>query len=617
MKRSTGAFVLLMGGVLFAQDIHFKTRTIRPVSKPDENAGANSASIHRIIQFDHSPGVEDLDDLLKDGLQVVGALPDNAVVVAAPAGVSPSWPGVGPGVRPGVRWIGRLEPRDKLSAALDAASVPNQPGQDILLALVEFHSDVTPGRQDTVAAAEGLTLQRPKVLRPDHAIVEGTPDELKALAVHDEVAYIFPADPGLLTDAGLMPCIGMLTSSGAVGQYANIVHGWDPDADGVAHLSYVFGSVTPKVPALTVQSEVVRALNEWARYANILFQPAASQSAPRSIVVKFVSGSHGDSWPFDGPGGVLAHTFYPVPINAESLAGDMHLDADENWHAGGDVDIYSVALHEAGHAIGLGHSDKVGDVMYPYYRSHLALSDNDIGAAQVLYGALVVPTPSPAPSPTPVTPDPTPAPSTPVTPDPTPDPATPVLPTPLRLVLDSSASSTQSTAIVLTGTLSGGTAPYTVQWQTDHGYSGRALLDGTAWTAREIPLVNGANAITVTAFDAGMLSASLSVATTRAPAPAPPSAPNGPPLTISISSPAAAVSSVSAASLTVAGTASGSTGISRVTWQTAAGATGTAIGTGTWLAQGIPLLVGTNTIILRAWDAQGSSAWAALIAVRH
>jgi hypothetical protein len=311
------------------------------------------------------------------------------------------------------------------------------------------------------------------------------------------------------------------------------------------------------------------------------------------VVVKFVSGAHGDSWPFDGPGGVLAHTFYPVPINAESLAGDMHLDADENWHAGGDVDIYSVALHEAGHAIGLGHSDKVGDVMYPYYRNRLALSANDIGASQVLYGklptAVTVPVPIPTPVPVPV----------------------PVPVTPLRLVVDPPSASN------LTGTLSGGTAPYSVQWQTDHGYSGRATISGKAWTASGVTLVTGSNTITVTAFDAAKQTASQTVATTLTPATPPPSAGGGLPISISISSPAGAVSTTNAASLTVSGTAAGGTGITRVTWQTAAGATGTATGAGKWLAQGIPLLVGTNTVILRAWDAKGANAWGALVVVRR
>ena len=141
----------------------------------------------------------------------------------------------------------------------------------------------------------------------------------------------------------------------------------------------------------------------------------------------------------------------------------MHLDADENWHAGADVDIYSVALHEAGHALGLGHSDNPGDVMYPYYRPGMALSANDIGAAQALYGVPGTTSNAAVTASAPVAPT---APAAPAAP----------APQPLRLAIDTIPSSSSSPTLAVTGTVSGGTSPWTVQWQTDHGYSGKASI---------------------------------------------------------------------------------------------------------------------------------------------
>jgi hypothetical protein len=182
------------------------------------------------------------------------------------------------------------------------------------------------------------------------------------------------------------------------------------------------------------------------------------------------------------------------------------------------------------------------------------------------------------------------------------------------------ASPTQTASVALTGSVSGGTAPFTVQWQTDHGYSGAATVaDSLNWTAPGISLVDGTNTITVTAFDANDQTVTQTTTVTlTAPSPAAaPTAATGGPVSICISNPSSAVFTTTSATVNLAGGAGGGAGVTKVTWQTSNGASGTATGTGQWQASSIPVLVGTNTVVVRAWDANGVSAMAAVVVVRN
>jgi hypothetical protein len=600
---------VFLGHVAFGQELHLKTRTIVTAGSGSAlHAHARTAAtdpVHQIIQFDHMPGVEDLDALLAAGFRITGAVPDNAVMAIAS---DPATAASVSALVSGIQWVGAMETSDKMSPVFETSSAAQ--GQT-LNAIVEFHTDIDTAAQQAVALAENVTFLHPAALIPGHMLVSATYDKLLAIAAHDEVAYIFPADAALTTENEMIPCVGMLTAAGPVGQYANIVHGWDLNSDQMAHLGYVFGTLTSKVPAQTVESEILRAMNAWSAVTNVVFEPGTSATAMRTILVKFASGAHGDSYPFDGPGGVLGHTFYPVPINSESIAGDIHLDADENWHAGGDLDIYTVALHELGHAIGLGHTDNPGDVMYPYYHRGAQLSANDIGAARELYGVPgnVAPGTETAPQ-TPVTVTTTAAPAPAPAPVPVPAPAKP-----MSLTLNAVPSQGAAAQTSISGTVTGGTAPLTVQFQTDKGYTGKASVSASGtWSAAGVALVAGSNTITVTAFDSSHQTVSQSEQVNRAASA--PSAGTGP-VSVQITSPSAAVSTAKGTSISVGGVSAGGTGITQVAWQTSTGQSGTADGTDHWVATNIPLMTGTNTVVIKAYDAAGGSAWASVVVVRH
>lgn len=74
--------------------------------------------------------------------------------------------------------------------------------------------------------------------------------------------------------------------------------------------------------------------------------------------------------PFYGVGGYVAFAYYPYR-HLGLLAGDLHLDLAEPWaleSGAGRLDIETVALHEIGHCLGLGHCFLQGSTMWPTYK---------------------------------------------------------------------------------------------------------------------------------------------------------------------------------------------------------------------------------------------------------
>jgi hypothetical protein len=84
---------------------------------------------------------------------------------------------------------------------------------------------------------------------------------------------------------------------------------------------------------------------------------------------------------------VLAHANYP---NVDNTPIEIHIDQDETWYLKIDgntpeeqVNLFSVLLHEIGHALGISHSNNQDSIMYPYNDNKIELDRGDILAIQI------------------------------------------------------------------------------------------------------------------------------------------------------------------------------------------------------------------------------------------
>ncbi|KAG6386838.1 hypothetical protein SASPL_152014 [Salvia splendens] len=146
------------------------------------------------------------------------------------------------------------------------------------------------------------------------------------------------------------------------------------------HLTYRF---VPNYPTNAIPP-VVSAFQKWDAATHFSFSQVPTNQFS-DLVIGFFRGNHQDGAPFDGRGGTLAHAFAPTD-------GRFHYDADELWSVGpapGYFHLETVAVHEIGHLLGLGHSSVNGAIMFPSIEAGQTknLHPDDIEGIRVLYAS--------------------------------------------------------------------------------------------------------------------------------------------------------------------------------------------------------------------------------------
>ena len=176
--------------------------------------------------------------------------------------------------------------------------------------------------------------------------------------------------------------------------------GWDdprhltvslvPDGTSIAgHDSDLLDNLDGQMPRAVWRQELMRAFQAWSEVANVSVGLVADDGSPLGAPGRVQhDGRFGDIR-------IAAQRMSPealsISVPADALvggtwSGDILFNSDVVFD-GERADLFSVALHEVGHALGLGHSEDPNSVMYSHAgRTYAGLNSADIAAIQNLYG---------------------------------------------------------------------------------------------------------------------------------------------------------------------------------------------------------------------------------------
>jgi hypothetical protein len=156
--------------------------------------------------------------------------------------------------------------------------------------------------------------------------------------------------------------------------------------------SNLFATFNAKWATNVWENQILRAAQVWAQQTGLNFAVVSDNGA------QIGGGSYQQGDPamgdiriggFNFGSSTLASAYLPPPVNNYSIAGDIQFNTGQVFNIGSTYDLFTVASHEIGHALGLLHSSTATAIMFGSYNTRkTGLTSDDIAGIQAIYGGV-------------------------------------------------------------------------------------------------------------------------------------------------------------------------------------------------------------------------------------